>query len=141
MEKQTRPPTDADRHRLAEAARTKGIRIRRDRRDGRFYASSCSHPGRWHFVTAVSCDCPGFITHSRCTHHAALLAALGWLPPLEPEPIDDVDDDGDDLAAVVLTIDGAAYGRYATTEAADAAKASLRRWSSTATKMDVRVAA
>ncbi len=136
--RQTRPPTDADQHRLAEAARTKGIRIRRDRRDNRYYASSCSHPGRWHYVTAVSCDCPGFISHQRCSHHSALLAALGWLPPLPPAPVEDVDDD---VAAVVLTIDGARYGSYATVNEAEAARSSLRRWASTSTRMDVRRAA
>jgi hypothetical protein len=141
--RQTRPATDADRHRLAVLGRKKGIRILRDRRDGRYYASSASQSGKWYFVTAVSCDCPDFITHARCTHHSALLAALGWLPPMPPTPVEDGDDDddGEDLAAVVLVIDGATYGSYATVNEAEAARSSLRRWASTSTRMDVRPAA
>lgn len=70
--------------RLADKARTDGIRLFRDRA-GRYYASSASEPGRLHYVTGYSCDCRGFMTHQRCKHHAALLAALGWLNA-EPEP-------------------------------------------------------
>lgn len=70
--------------RLADKARTDGIRLFRDRA-GRYYASSASEPGRLHYVTGYSCDCRGFMTHQRCRHHAALLAALGWLN-VEPDP-------------------------------------------------------
>jgi hypothetical protein len=72
--------------RLADQARRSGVRICRDRRDGRHYASSVSHPGEWHYVTALSCDCRGFVTHQRCQHHSALLAALGWINDEDPDP-------------------------------------------------------
>jgi hypothetical protein len=72
--------------RLAQRARESGVRIIRDRRDGRFYASSASQPGLWHYITAVSCDCKGFARHARCMHHAALLVALGWVPEDDPDP-------------------------------------------------------
>lgn len=71
--------------RLADKARTDGIRLYRDPVDGRHYASSASEPGRLHYVTGYSCDCRGFMTHQRCKHHAALLAAMGWLTD-KPEP-------------------------------------------------------
>jgi hypothetical protein len=38
-------------------------------------------------VTGFSCNCPGFISHQRCTHHALLLAYLGWLPEIEDETL------------------------------------------------------
>ena len=76
---------DAALVRLAHKARAEGIRLYRDRNDGRHYASSASTPGRLHYVTGLSCDCVGFATHRRCQHFAALLAALGWLAT-DPEP-------------------------------------------------------
>jgi hypothetical protein len=63
--------------RLAQKARDNGVRLVRDA-DGRHYASSVSQPGRWHYVTGVSCDCMGFVSHGHCMHHSALMAALGW---------------------------------------------------------------
>lgn len=72
--------------RLAEKARESGVRLTRDRRDGRHYASSASRPGTWHYVTGYSCDCQGFATHGRCMHHSALLVALGWIGDVDPEP-------------------------------------------------------
>jgi hypothetical protein len=74
--------------RLAGKARTDGIRLFRDRA-GRYFASSASTPGTLHYVTAVSCDCPGFFHHGRCSHLAALHSALGWInddPDPEPTP-------------------------------------------------------
>ena len=76
---------DAALVRLAHKARAAGIRLYRDRNDGRHYASSVSQPGTLHYVTGLSCDCVGFATHRRCQHFAALLAALGWLAT-DPEP-------------------------------------------------------
>jgi len=76
---------DAALVRLAHKARAEGIRLYRDRNDGRHYASSASTPGRLHYVTGLSCDCVGFATHQRCQHFAALLAGLGWLAT-DPEP-------------------------------------------------------
>jgi hypothetical protein len=40
-------------------------------------------------VTGFSCDCRGFVAYQRCSHLAALHAALGWLnadPEPEPDP-------------------------------------------------------
>jgi hypothetical protein len=81
--------TDQARVRLAKKARESGVKLRIDPA-GRWFASSVSHPGEWHVVTGWSCDCPGFITHQRCMHHAALLSALGWLQddaPTDPAPL------------------------------------------------------
>lgn len=72
--------------RLAQRARESGIRLVCDRRDGRHYASSLSEPGRWHLVTGYSCDCIGFARHGRCSHHSALMVALGWVGDETPEP-------------------------------------------------------
>ncbi len=74
--------------RLADKARTDGIRLFRDK-SGRYFASSASKPGTLHYVTGYSCDCLGFVTHHRCKHHAALMTALGWVEDKrdpEPEP-------------------------------------------------------
>ncbi len=70
--------------RLAAKAKQNGIRLYRDR-SGRYFASSASKPGTFHYLTGYSCDCPGFATHQRCKHHAALMAALGWIDGT-PEP-------------------------------------------------------
>ncbi len=71
--------------RLADRARTTGVRLYQDRKDGRFYASSRSQPGTYHRVTGFSCSCRGFLRQGRCAHLAALHAALGWLET-PPEP-------------------------------------------------------
>ncbi len=71
--------------RLATQARATGVRLYQDRNDGRFYASSRSHPGALHRLTGFSCTCPGFLRHSRCAHLAALHSALGWLES-DPDP-------------------------------------------------------
>lgn len=70
--------------RLLAKAKAEGVTLIRDQ-DGRHFASSVSEPGKLHSVTGFSCDCRGFVSHSRCKHHAALLSALGWLPD-SPEP-------------------------------------------------------
>ncbi len=70
--------------RLADRARTSGVKLFQDRADGRFYASSRSQPGAFHRLSGFSCSCRGFVSHGRCCHLAALHAALGWLDP-EPE--------------------------------------------------------
>lgn len=75
--------------RLAAKARRQGVKLYRDAKDGRYYASSVSRPGLMHYVTGVSCDCAGFAEYARCKHHSALIVALGWLvedPAPEPEP-------------------------------------------------------
>jgi hypothetical protein len=81
-ERRTRPATAADFHRLAEVAHDRGLRLFRD--GPRWFCSSASRPGEAHYVTGLSCDCPGFLAHQRCSHHA-LLERLGWLPEVEPD--------------------------------------------------------
>lgn len=89
QERRTRPATAADFSRLADLAHERGLRLFRD--GPRWYCSSASEPGGCHYVTGFSCDCPGFMAHQRCSHHALLLERLGWLPEY------DVDLDRDDL--------------------------------------------
>lgn len=72
--------------RLAAKARAEGVKLYRDARDGRYYASSVSQPDHLHYLTGVSCDCAGFISYQRCKHHSALLVALGWIEDPDPEP-------------------------------------------------------
>jgi hypothetical protein len=81
--RRTRPATAADFHRLADLAHERGLRLFRD--GTRWYCSSASDTGGCHYVTGVSCDCPGFVAHARCTHHALLLERLGWLPELDSD--------------------------------------------------------
>src|SRR5215211_2128852 len=83
QERRHRPATAEDFHRLADLAHERGLRLFRD--GPRWYCSSASTAGGCHYVTGLSCDCPGFIAHQRCTHHALLLERLGWLPELEDE--------------------------------------------------------
>ncbi len=71
--------------RLAAKAKADGIKLYQDPKDGRFYASSRSKPGTFHYLTGFSCTCRGFITHQRCSHLAALHSALGWLNPEDPD--------------------------------------------------------
>jgi len=80
---------DQARLRLAQKARDSGVKLRIDP-DGRWYASSVSSPGHWHYVTGFSCDCLGFFRVQRCMHNSALLACLGWLSgdePTDPDPM------------------------------------------------------
>src|SRR4051812_14733877 len=77
--------TPADLHRLALLGKERCLQIFQDFHGG-YFVTSFRAPDRLHHVTAVSCDSPAFITHGRCSHHALLLADLGWLPPLDDEP-------------------------------------------------------
>lgn len=77
--------------RLAEQARTSGVRLYQDLRDGRFYASSRSQPGTYHRLTAWTCTCRGFVHYQRCAHLAALHSALGWLELEDPNPTPSAD--------------------------------------------------
>ncbi len=52
-----------------------GIKLYRDRRDGRHYASSSTTEGKHYYVTLASCQCKGFVAHQRCKHWAALQIA------------------------------------------------------------------
>jgi len=74
---------DASIIRLAQVARERGIQVFREVTTGCWFASSASKPGTLHRVTALSCDCLGFVAHQRCSHHSALLAKLGWLPQVD----------------------------------------------------------
>ena len=87
--------------RLGAKARVEGVQLYRDARDGRYYASSVSRPGKLHYLTGVSCDCMGFAAHGRCKHHSALLLALGWVDgsTFEPDPITVVGTEHEQLAA------------------------------------------
>lgn len=80
------PATPDDFWRLAEEARRRGIWIYVEPTSGDHFATSASDRRRLHRVTALSCTCPGFAQHRRCTHHAALLEHLGWLPDPAPDP-------------------------------------------------------
>jgi hypothetical protein len=84
QERRTRPATAADFHRLADLAQERGLRVF-EGGSNQWFCTSHSDPFALHTVTGFSCDCRGFLHHQRCTHHAALLAHLGWLPELESE--------------------------------------------------------
>src|SRR5690349_15306887 len=79
-------PSAADLHRLAEQAKHRGLQLFVVEATGEHFVNSSRAYDRLHRVTAYSCDCRGFLTHGHCTHHSLLLAELGWLPPLDPEP-------------------------------------------------------
>jgi len=78
----TRPrsTTPADLHRLAGVARERGIRLYQERATGAWYSTSATDANACYYVTGYSCTCAGFVYHQQCSHHAALLARLGWLP-------------------------------------------------------------
>ena len=80
------PATPDDFWRLAEEARRRGIWIYREPSSGDYFATSASDNRRLHRVSGCSCSCPGFAQHRRCSHHAALLDLLGWLPDPAPDP-------------------------------------------------------
>jgi hypothetical protein len=73
--------------RMLGKAHTEGVRIYQNPHDGRYYASSTSNRSQLHYVTAYSCDCPGFMHHGHCKHHAALLETLGWITLPTPDPL------------------------------------------------------
>ncbi len=72
--------------RLARQARERGVRIYSDDAGKQWFATSSSQPGVLHYITAASCTCRGFVFSGACTHNAALLDRLGWLPAVEPAP-------------------------------------------------------
>ncbi len=65
--------------RLLGKARAAGVKLYRDTRDGRYYASSASTPGRYYLLTGYSGECAGFCQHGHFKYYAALMAALGWI--------------------------------------------------------------
>jgi hypothetical protein len=84
QEQRTRPATAEDFHRLPELAQARGLRVF-EAGPHQWFCTSHTDPFALHVVTGLSCDCRGFLHHQRCSHHAALLAHLGWLPELEVE--------------------------------------------------------
>src|SRR3954469_12474838 len=84
QERRPRSATAADFHRLADLVQARGLRVF-ELGSHRWFCTSHSNPFALHTVTAYSCDCPGFLAHQRCSHHAALLAHLGWLPEVAPD--------------------------------------------------------
>jgi|GEM_PF-2424152 len=85
-----RPNTPADLHRLAGLARDRGIQLFQERATGAWFATSATDPGAVYHLTGFSCSCQGFTAWQRCSHHAALLARLGWLPDIAdvtPAPV------------------------------------------------------
>jgi hypothetical protein len=90
QERAIRPATAEDFHRLADLAQARGLRVFEAGPNQWFYTSH-TDPFALHTVTGFSCDCRGFLHQQRCTHHAALLVHLGWLPEIEaatPTPAD-----------------------------------------------------
>ena len=84
--RRTRPTTPADLWRLAEQGQRNGVVILTECVSGERFATSASEPGTVYRLTARSCTCKGFDFHGRCQHHSLLLAQLGWLPDVDPEP-------------------------------------------------------
>jgi hypothetical protein len=74
--------------RLAGEAAALGITVFsvQGSRGPQWFSPSSSRPGTAHALTAVSCDCDGFLRWQRCRHLAALLDRLGWLPVISPDP-------------------------------------------------------
>jgi|GEM_PF-3821589 len=72
--------------RLADQAEQRGVRIVTERASGEVFATSSSDPTTIYKVTGFSCTCTGFFHYQRCQHHSLLLASLGWLPDLDPDP-------------------------------------------------------
>lgn len=58
--------------RLLRVARESGVKLLRSR-EGDYFATSVSEPGRLYAVTETSCGCRGFASHGRCRHLAAYL--------------------------------------------------------------------
>jgi len=81
-----RPTTAEDLHRLAGVARDHGIRLFQEVTTGAWFATSATKPDAVYDVTGYSCTCEGFTAWQRCSHHAALLARLGWLPDIAAVP-------------------------------------------------------
>jgi len=83
-----RETIDAAFHRLAAEARRQGITVYKieGSKGPAWFSPSQSRPGTAHALTAVSCDCDGFLRWQRCRHLARLLDVLGWLPVLSPDP-------------------------------------------------------
>lgn len=78
-----RPETLAEKwHRLAALGRKEGVTLLSEFATGERFASSVTHPGEIHRLTADTCTCRGFERWGRCKHLGLLLADLGRLPAL-----------------------------------------------------------
>ncbi len=77
-------------HRLAQLATEQGVTLLREHCTGEVFATSISHPGEIHRLTprgsGFAYSCEGWARWQRCKHAAALLADLGWLPTVDPDP-------------------------------------------------------
>lgn len=78
--------TPLDFWRLADEAERRGIRILVEPISNEHFATSATNVTKLYRLTHLSCTCKGFMTWQRCTHHSLLLAHLGWLPDIDPEP-------------------------------------------------------
>ena len=83
-----RESVDAAIVRLADEARRQGVVVYKVEglKGTAWFSPSQSRPGVAHALTAVSCDCDGFLRWQRCRHLARLLDTLGWLPAGDPDP-------------------------------------------------------
>ncbi len=74
-----------DLQRLARKAEAEGVTILLTQ-DGAHFATSRSNRTLLHRVSRRGCDCRGYRLWGRCGHHSLLLAELGMLPDIDPEP-------------------------------------------------------
>ena len=78
--------TVQDLHRMADEAAARGLRVFTVVSSGGWLVNSQSDQSVLYPVDPVGgCVCHGYQRHQRCSHYAALIAALGWLPDL-PDP-------------------------------------------------------
>ncbi len=81
-----RPTTPADLHRLADRAERNGIRVLVEPISGEHFATSATDPTKLYRLTGLSCTCRGFMGWHGLSHHALLLAKLGWSGVSAPTP-------------------------------------------------------
>jgi len=91
---------------LADKAVREGVRILRTIDTGEAFALSTSQPGHLYRVTAVSCQCKGFLYHGRCKHNALLLRELGYLDVAQHASTDATDV----VVNVTIETTGGVYG-------------------------------
>jgi len=82
----SRPTTVEDLHRLADLGRQRDLHLFQEAGSGAWYCTSATDRFCLYYVTGLSCTCPGFLAHQRCSHNSLLLSELGWLPEPEPAP-------------------------------------------------------
>jgi len=94
---------DAALHRLAAQAKARGIKIIQNIVTNAHFATSASNRDKLHAVTLLSCDCAGFLRHSRCMHYAAILEMYHSLPAIVADTGPDSGGDGTGAALPVPT--------------------------------------